>query len=399
MTPEEIQALLNQYTNEVNGLLQESAGFERDKLAAQTKTSEKQIKSNEKISKADNASREKIAANQIKYNYAELAQNNEQFGQKLALDTKVADADIEQKKNELALQRDQLELDRGKAYADAWYNEQLVRLAEDEHSRLWAQLGLDYTKAAIDYASTPDKIFQLADFNAAMRGISSGQGTAAFGSGLAGAVPQKNSLANLYGSWGAVPGAMTDQAGAPGAASMLPTAMIQASAPPPGTGVPGDSWDGPDEARYLKGTDPAAWSGPPNARVYNGIAYDSTQPGVVQVPTPNYHTTQPATPAPSAHGPSPNWTDPRVAAAHAIIDANPPTPGVGWGPSELTALSGVANMLKQGASKWAPGSVEGLNTDQLGVLSGGLSYLGASPTGVLSSYYRSRPGQGNSTAA
>jgi hypothetical protein len=40
-----------------------------------------------------------------------------------------------------------------------------------------------------------------------------------------------------------------------------------------------DQWDGPDNARYLKGTNPAEWYGPPNARVYRGNVYDTTQGG------------------------------------------------------------------------------------------------------------------------
>lgn len=215
---------------------QEAAGFEVKKLDTATGLTRDQMAQSQ--SQFDDS---------LGFNRDQLAQSGQQFDQTLGFNREKLSADIQNQKDNLELERQKLEVTKGTAYADAWYKEQLVSLAVDEHARLWQQLGLDYTKAAIDYASTPDKIFQLADFNAAMKNQNAG-GRAAFGGQSIGQ-PTPNSLAGLYAQWGIQPGATPTSAmgGAPNPNHPNPNADPHAAQPaqaavgPAPTGFEG--WD------------------------------------------------------------------------------------------------------------------------------------------------------------
>ncbi len=96
-------------------------------------------------------------------------------------------ADIAAK--DLAAKYKQLEIDQGKAKADAWFNQQQVRLHEDE-------IGLNYAKKVTEYASSPDKnYFRMLDYQA-QPGAQAGRNY------LAGLMNQQS---QGFGTWGGTP--------------------------------------------------------------------------------------------------------------------------------------------------------------------------------------------------
>jgi hypothetical protein len=143
--------------------------------------------------------------------------------QRWLMDQKMADASAAREQQQaqfmqsLALQKEQIEiqweelaLSKGVQYANTWKAEQEVRLQEGALQIQAGNLGLDYLKTAVEWASTPDNYYKLLDFEMGAKGrqdvpmylqaLENAAGVRGFGT--PGGMPDQRSMGDLASSLG-----------------------------------------------------------------------------------------------------------------------------------------------------------------------------------------------------
>jgi hypothetical protein len=259
-----------------------------------------------------------------------------------------ADADMANKLATVKQQAQRIAIEKGTAAANAWYQKQEAKLAQDRLDQEWKihqdqfgldtakfnqdvlnsnrNYGLDYAKAYTQYASGPDTMFQMADFQNALGRVGQGLGVGPLGNG---ATPTPRNITGFNAIAGV---------GAPSGAGYTPPA----------------------------GSVDAMGAGATNA---NG---------------------GPATPTGTG-----STADPRITAANAIMKAIPPTDEYGHDPSTAAALSAIQNIY---AAK-KPGAYQKLLPGQEKAFGAGLARLGYDPNNAIADMTRAGIGQGSVTAA
>lgn len=276
------------------------------------------------------------------------------------------EASLAYKMKQLKLDKQRVAIEKGTAYADAWYKQQQVRIADQTHQVALGQLGLDYFTQDVKLRSTPRSWAQQADFEA---GASSRQDVPVFLQNLAAGVANRP-----YGPLGAPP-----QSGSAGDAF----AGLGGGAPPAYAGGGGGLT--------------APWT-PPNGGAFGGFSnipdqYQAAQGSVVAPSSAVSSQSAGVLPGEAS------TADPRQQAAMAMVAANPPSNTQGWNVQDVALLNAIAKQYQQGPQSIAPGAWESLPTDQKDIFLGGVDRLGGSSRSFEEGIARSRPGQGSTMVA
>lgn len=290
----------------------------------------------------ESAGNKTIAQNDLRnYQQGELKVKRDELKQL----QKQFEATLAYKMKTLKLDRDRLAVDRGTAFADAWYKQEQVRLADQTHQLAMSQLGLDYLKTDVEYRSSPDNYFKLADFEAGARAR---QDVPLFLQGL---------QQNVQGAAYQAPGGMPTSQGIGSGIEALGGSLA------PGVGQ--------------------TWT-PPNGGIFGGFK-----------DVPSQYQTQYQTQASAVPGVAQPVMTPQQASAATVGSSGTE----GWNAQDVSALNAIGQLMRQGAHKLAPGALESLSSDNRALLGAGIARLGGSARSFMEQYQKSRPGQGNTQLA
>jgi hypothetical protein len=313
------------------------------------------------------------------------------------------EAEMAFRMKQLALEKKRLEIERGKAAADAWYQQQQVRLTEEAHMLKASEIGLDYLKTSVEYASTADNYFKQADFQA---GMAQRQDVPLFMEALLnnvnsataqqwGGKPEPNNLTELAQGMG-----YDGQTTGPGTEPWKPANQGK----PFGGVIPGVK-------------DPSAGKGGKKGKRGKG---SRNQPQPAPTPTPGQ-------PAPSQPAPDPATANAQATAAAANQgaagapvpasvaaaaqrarrpgEADPNDPFVirnnlqGWQEQDVGALRGADAIASRGLAKIGAQGIEKLGKSKGKLLFAGFKRLGYDTDAMLDDYTRSRFRQGSAAEA
>lgn len=297
-----------------------------------------------------------------------IRQQQKTARERLRQEQRQFESTLQYKLKQLKLDKQRVAIERGTAFADAWYKQQQVRIADQAHQLALGQLGFDYFKEDVRLRSTPRNWAELADFEA---GASSRQDVPVFLQNLTAGVENRP-----YGPLGSVP--------------------ISGSA--------GDVFSG------LGGGTPPAYAGggggltapytPPGGGAFGGFSnvpdiYQASQGSIVAPASSVSSQSAGVMPGEGTGG----GVDARHQAAMALVAANPPSNTQGWSAQDVALLNAIGKTYMAGPQSIAPGAWESLPTDQRDIFLGGVDRLGGSARSFEEGIARSRPGQGGTMVA
>lgn len=290
-------------------------------------------------------------SNQAGQAQAALDQSAKQFKQTLGVRKDELKAQIDQWQRQTKLQYDQLKEQKGVDAANKWYQEQEINVALLAHQLQLSQLGLDYIKTGVEYASTPNNYWKLLDFQAgasqrqdvplALQALSGSINQPAFQQ--AGGQPTPNNPNDMFSLLGFTPPTAT--AGSP------PTSTVTA------TGV----------------------SAPPAASTIGAAGMQAVTQGA-----PSSNTIAPMS-APQA-------------AAMGVVQNVPPSSTAGWNPQDVSALNTIMGLYAN-PNQVAPGAWDSTDPVTKALTLSGIQRGGGDPRLFLDQLTKLRPNQGQSQAA
>jgi hypothetical protein len=444
----------------------ETAGFERERLAAQMSDSA--------------ASRSLQSSMQSR----SLSQQNSQFKSQLAFDkTKWADQ-LALSKEGLEQEWERIAIERGQAEADRWYKQAQIGLgllahkaameeigfkywaqgldhqarmtdAMWQHQDRLAQLGLGWVTQAVEYASTPENYWKLADFQAgaserqdvpiALQNLMAGVQGAAFQQ--PGGTPTPNNINDLVARLGFDPAQLA--AGGAGAGAGLAGGVWPVPERPQiNTGIDngavqellagnvlgsagGGGFSSAEEAREwyrsLNDDDPLRNASKPASNKDMTLAQwnefarshnvNSSKTGGFTDILKNLGISDALMSGGTNNGLAGVGAGPGTAGAAALgaaatsgagtasqpsggsVASGAADPMAGWNPQDRAALGAIQEQMAKGFHTLSPGSLESLPSDVRKMILAGVARAGGSPTMALEQYFNSLPWQGSAGAA